>query len=124
MISTCGMNRAARSANSIMSTAPMAKLGATNRHVPSGARSASSSSLSGDSPVVPTTQSTPAGKAVRMLPSTAEGWVKSTITSGECAAIASASEPSTVIVPPAPSSSASPAWARRPRRRRPCPRRQ
>ena len=42
-ISTEGMNRAACSEKRIMSTAPIAKFGATNRHVPSGASATSSS---------------------------------------------------------------------------------
>ena len=73
VISTWGMKCAAFSANCIMSTAPMAKLGAKNRHVPSGASLASSASASSDSPVVPTTQSTPAASAMCRLDSTTVG---------------------------------------------------
>src|SRR5215211_1483424 len=71
-----GMWAAAWRANSIISTAPIAKLGATNRlagPTPSNAEKSA--------PVVPITQWTPASRQVRALSTAASGVEKSTTTS-------------------------------------------
>src|SRR5690606_3034956 len=83
MISTWGKYLAARVANIIMSTAPMAKFGAitapTRR---SSLKRASSSISSSVRPVVPTTGRTPISRAISTWRLTTAGTVKSTSTSG------------------------------------------
>ena len=76
MISALARCRAACAANCIMSTAPMAKLGATNTLAPVRPRSSSTSK-----PVVPITAWTPAATACLALSRAVSGTVKSTSTS-------------------------------------------
>ena len=76
MISLSGMCSAAWRANCIISTAPIAKFGATNRLALPTPRSSSN-----EAPVVPITQCTPASRQARAFSSAASGWLKSTTTS-------------------------------------------
>src|SRR6185312_4253161 len=79
MISARAMWRDAATANCVISTAPMAKLGATNTLALASRRSFSSDT---SKPVVPITTWTPAATAMRALASAVVGMVKSTSTSG------------------------------------------
>ena len=82
MISADGMDRAACSANRIISTAPIAKFGATSTFgAASRVRSRSSSRSPDEIPVVPTTRCTPCSMPHRIVSMTTSGRVKSTATS-------------------------------------------
>src|SRR5918992_4070281 len=83
MISTDSKNGAACCAKCIMSTAPIAKLGAMSTLAPACAASQprTVSSLPASKPVVPTTVCTPRSTHHRRLSMTASGWVKSTTAS-------------------------------------------
>src|SRR3954447_1889331 len=76
MISALAMCREASAANCIISTAPMAKFGATNTLAP-----VRPSISSRSQPVVPTTTCTPSARHWRTLCGAASGVVKSTTTS-------------------------------------------
>ena len=91
MISTLSIHGAASAARRIMSTAPMAKFGATTAlHRPWPNSWSSSARSSGVRPVVPTTACTPLAAHQRRFSRARDAWVKSTATSAPAAPNASA----------------------------------
>ena len=88
MISARSIWRTASAAKRIISTAPIAKFGATKTFAEPPSATARSSSTS--KPVVPTTACTPACTASRTLATAVSGRVKSTTTSASPSTLASA----------------------------------